>query len=389
MTKLAKRNITRPKLANSKPANFKNLQDKLKTRRASLSPSNFPEDRFESLLNSMENALDESTVMSDVFSKIKGDHTYPSTQNRQCRNWKPLVDANMVTPQPDFFDGVRITSKYRQIQEVLGSLIIPSTSDDCPFLPNFLGEVKAPKGSMDIAKRQACYDGAFGARAMHHLRNYGAEETYNNHAYTFTFTYSYGVLELCAHHMSQPDEPNTPPYYHMTKLGAWLLQTSRQQFAEGATAFRNLRDLARELREQFLDDADQRMQGVPKDRRTELIAEAIERAQKALPNMQDFENVICKPQLQSSQTINSQDSQASSNEVIVDRIDAVVASTRLAAENGSPKHKATLKARRNKTPEPNYKLKTSTKVQKKSTSKAKAKSKPRANKNAKTRQDHC
>ena len=321
MTKLGAWNVQSHGRAN-KPANYEKFQDRLRNPRASLEPSHFSEDQFEFFLDAMENALDESTVMSDLFPTIRGEHIYPSTQNRPCKNWKPLVDANLVIPQPDFFDGVRKGSQYRQIREVLDTLIVSSTMYDCPFLPNFFGEAKAPRDSGDIAERQACYDGAFGARAMHHLQSYGAEEKYDCNAYIFTFTYSRGLLEIYAHYLSQPDGPNTVPHYHMTRLGAWALQSSRQNFTEGAAAFRNLRDLARELREQFLDDADRRMQGATEERRAELIAEAIQRVQETLPDMKSFEDVVHKPQSQKPQPAHNEGSQTSPSEASGDESDA-------------------------------------------------------------------
>ncbi len=150
------------------------------------------------------------------------------------------------------------------------------------FRNHFFGEDKAPKGSLEVAKRQACYDGAFGARAMHHLQTYGAEETYDRNANTFTFTYSDSALNIYAHHLSQLDGPNTPPHYHMTRPGSWALESSRQVLDDGATAFRNLRDLASDLREQFLADADRRMQNIPQERRERLIEEAWQRVQELL-----------------------------------------------------------------------------------------------------------
>lgn len=53
-------------------------------------------------------------------------------------------------------------------------------------------EVKGPDGSGAVAKRQACYDGAVGARGIHALRSFGVEDSktvYDNHAYTITTAY--------------------------------------------------------------------------------------------------------------------------------------------------------------------------------------------------------
>ncbi|KAK4941007.1 hypothetical protein LTR66_014851 [Elasticomyces elasticus] len=75
-----------------------------------------------------------------------------------------------------------------------------------PVVPNFFTEGKGPKGRTDVAKRQACYDGAIGARAMLHARSYanGGAMVYDGNAYTITSTYHDGVLRMyTTHHTEQ------------------------------------------------------------------------------------------------------------------------------------------------------------------------------------------
>jgi hypothetical protein len=59
------------------------------------------------------------------------------------------------------------------VRDALSRHIIPLTQDDLPIVPNFFLEVKGPDGSVAVARRQACYDGALGARGMHELQAYG------------------------------------------------------------------------------------------------------------------------------------------------------------------------------------------------------------------------
>ena len=347
MTHLAE-NKVEPNSRANKPANFGQLQERLKQPRAELELSNFSEQQFEFFLDALENAADENMVMSDVFTKIRGDHIYPSTQNRPCGNWKPLIDADLVIPKPDFFDGVRKGSKYREIRKALDTIIVPSTMHDCPFLPNLFGEAKAPKGSGDIAERQACYDGAMGARAMHHLQSYATAEIYDHNAYTFTFTYSRGFLEIYAHHMSQPDGPCTQPHYHMTSLASYALRHSRQTFIEGATALRNLRDIAHELRESFLADADQRMRDLPQEVRERLIGEAMKRVQESLPEMSSLEDAVRNSQNQAS---NGGGSQTSASEANADDSDITITPKRQATKRRRD-HKTVYAAKPKQTPNP-------------------------------------
>ena len=66
-------------------------------------------------------------------------------------------------------------------------------------------EVKGPDGSGAVAKRQACYDGAVGARGIHALRSFGVKDpktVYDNNAYTITSAYhsATGTLQLFTTH---------------------------------------------------------------------------------------------------------------------------------------------------------------------------------------------
>ena len=266
----------------SKPANYDDLRDRLAQPRGSLSPSQFSESKYEDFLDAVENAREEAQVMSDVFATLKGPKIYPSTTNRPCNNWAPLVSANLVIPQPDFFDGERQTPGDAELRQILDSLIVPSTSSNAPFLPNFLVELKAPGASAEIARRQIVYDGAFAARAMLHLRAYGGEEIYDGNAYTLTSTYTDGKLEIFAHSMTPPDEAGKRPCHHTVSLGKWMLDEDIHAYRRGATAFRNARDLAREFREAFISDANRRMQSLTQEAREQKITEALTKTKEIL-----------------------------------------------------------------------------------------------------------
>lgn len=53
--------------------------------------------------------------------------------------------------------------------------------------------VNPTKGGADVAKRQACYDGAVGTRGMYKQQSYGDEPVYDEHAYTVGTTYHTGT----------------------------------------------------------------------------------------------------------------------------------------------------------------------------------------------------
>ncbi|PTB80702.1 hypothetical protein M440DRAFT_1302684, partial [Trichoderma longibrachiatum ATCC 18648] len=102
--------------------------------------------------------------------------------------------------------------------------------------------------------RQACYDGAYGARAMHSLQNYDEEEPdYDGNACTLSATYhaGTGTLQLFSHHVTAPATPGGRPEYHMVEVDGGYLTGSREGFLQGAGALRNARDLAKEHRDRF------------------------------------------------------------------------------------------------------------------------------------------
>ncbi|KAH6982406.1 hypothetical protein EDB80DRAFT_592805, partial [Ilyonectria destructans] len=105
---------------------------------------------------------------------------------------------------------------------------------DLPVAPNFFLEVKGPDGSLSIVSRQACYDGALGARGIHTLQSYGTvEPRYDNKAYTLTSIYHGGSLKI---------DPDT--------------------FRQGAAAYRNGRDWTKQQRDQAITQANEKVAGL-------------------------------------------------------------------------------------------------------------------------------
>jgi hypothetical protein len=74
-----------------------------------------------------------------------------------------------VSAKPDFYDDTLASEYDKIVRELLGSSIISLTQDHLPIAPNFFRKGKGPDGSHAVGKRQALYNGALGARAMHHL----------------------------------------------------------------------------------------------------------------------------------------------------------------------------------------------------------------------------
>lgn len=240
-----------------KPTNIEEIKERLAQPRHEISPSKFSEKSFDKFQSSACKAKDEVDVMIDVIPLIHGKqkrHFYARTT--KFGNLDPLLAGSPAAPNPDLYYGARPDQLNRDVRDLLNKHIIPSTMEDKPIAPNFFLEVKGPDGLAAVAQRQACYDGAIGARGMLSLQLHGLDEiTYDNCAYTITSTYYDGMLKMYATHITPA---NKSPEYHMTLLGAWALIGSREQFQQGAAAFRNGRDWAKERRDWFILIANKR-----------------------------------------------------------------------------------------------------------------------------------
>ncbi|KAK5654444.1 hypothetical protein OQA88_7355 [Cercophora sp. LCS_1] len=249
----------------SKPKNIKEDSARLSQLRASLSPSRFGESDFEDFQErDDDDTVSENDVMATIIPILCRNANIPSKQNILFTELAPLTSSykDVVRPKPDFFDGARIGDLNREVRNPKGyiyPLIIPTKYTAGPVVPNFFLEVKGPSGAADVLKRQVCYNGAYGARAMHALQNYGKEEpTYDGNAYTYSSSYIAGTLKLYAHHITAPTNPGGRPEYHMTQVGGYALASNFEACVAGIRAFRNARDLAQHYRDTFIQEANAR-----------------------------------------------------------------------------------------------------------------------------------
>ncbi|EFY86789.1 hypothetical protein MAC_07193 [Metarhizium acridum CQMa 102] len=236
------------------PKNLAQIHQELTVERASLSPSQFTPSAFRDFKQRNAQATFKKDVMRTIIPMISGNSSIHNQQDVRFTKLKPMTNQNAVKPQPDFFDGARLgdlTQKVRNDQAIL-STGIPTKHPSVPVEPNFFLEVKGPNGNAAVAQRQACYDGAYGARAMHALQNYHDEPIYDGNAYTYSSTYHDGNLKLYAHHVTAPAAPEGRPEYHMTQINGWQMTGNIHTFRRGATAFRNARDYAERHRNSFI-----------------------------------------------------------------------------------------------------------------------------------------
>ncbi|RJE22369.1 hypothetical protein PHISCL_05311 [Aspergillus sclerotialis] len=244
------------------PDNWDDINKRLIQRRPSLSPSRFTDDDFRKFKRAAKRASKEDPVSKKAISKIEGDDSsdpefagggYP------FGNLAPLTDGTIAQAKPDCLYGAQPEQLNLEIRKNLSNQIIPSTQDDLPIAPNFFLEAKGPDGHPVVAERQACYDGALGARAIHALQSYQQEKPiYDNNAYTITSTYASGTLTLYTTHLTEPMGPDCRPEYIMTQLDAWAMTGNPETFRQGASAYRNARDWAKEKRDEFIRLANKR-----------------------------------------------------------------------------------------------------------------------------------
>ncbi|ODH50722.1 hypothetical protein GX48_03230 [Paracoccidioides brasiliensis] len=243
------------------PNNWKEINETLARPRPSLSPLKFSDEHFRKFKRADTHASKEQPVTSSVIPIIEGDVDDPKCAGGgyPLGNLAPLTDGTLAQAKPDHFYGARPEQLDRQIRSELSDHIFPATQDDLPMVPNFFLEAKGPDGSLAVATRQACYDGALGARGMHALQSYQQDgSTYDNNAYTLTLTYHGGTLKLYTTHLIKPEGPGRRPEYIMTQLNTWGMTGNLETFRQGACAYRNARDWAKEKRDEFIRTTNER-----------------------------------------------------------------------------------------------------------------------------------
>ena len=243
------------------PNNWEEINRRLTQPRSSLSPSRFSDEDFRRFRRAQAHAPKEKQVTTSVIPIVEGEigDAKCSSGGIQFTNLAHLTDGTIVPGNPDLYYGARPEQLDRRVRKELSRHIIPSTQDSLPTAPNFFLAVKGPDGSLTVAGRQACYDGALGARGIHSLQEYGQDEAvYDNNAYTITSIYYDGYLKMYTSHPTQPSSPGGRPEYFMNQLRSFAMTDTTARFREGAAAFRNARDWTKEKRNEFIDAANAR-----------------------------------------------------------------------------------------------------------------------------------
>jgi hypothetical protein len=170
-----------------------------------------------------------------------------------------LKEEDLKKAKPDYYYGSRPEQANANVRKTLSRHIVPSSSTNLPIAPNFFIEVRGPKGRLEVAQRQAWYDGVIGARAMHSLLSYNnlKEPIYDNNIYTLSAVYDSkeGEIYIYGHSMAQPNTGETRPKSYTFKLGSWIMKTDKDSYVRGLTALKNAEEWAKEVREAAIKDA--------------------------------------------------------------------------------------------------------------------------------------
>ena len=244
-----------------KPDNWYQLQQMLKERRRSTSPSVFPEEEYEKFVLADLRVSSENKATRKVIPMIQG-----TIRDEQCIDGPDIRLANLANlltgkdhkAKPDIWYGAspyQIDPRIRDNKE-LGTYIVPTTTFSRPCAPNFFVEAKGPSGSNAVMLDQACFDGALGARGIHKLQAYDQQvPNYDHKAYTISTTYHAGHLKMYAHHLGLPNGPGTNAEYYMKLLKSWSLIADRITLLAGMTAFRNAEDWTEAQRNAAIEHA--------------------------------------------------------------------------------------------------------------------------------------
>ncbi|KAF2457425.1 hypothetical protein BDY21DRAFT_343813 [Lineolata rhizophorae] len=220
--------------------------------RASLSPSTFSEEKYQEFVEADADAFNEDEIKDSVLPAMLNAMGASSgaRKNVLFTSIEPITDG-ITQAKPHYYYGARPEQIHKKIRDPdvpdnLISHIIPSNNDHLPAAPNFFMKAKGPAGSAAEARRQACHDGAIGARAMQSLLSYGqSEPVYDNNAYTISSTYHDGTLKMYGRSVAQPNGPGTRPEYYMHQIDTYGMTGNKKSFLQGATAFKNAQDMTR------------------------------------------------------------------------------------------------------------------------------------------------
>ncbi|TQW00239.1 hypothetical protein IF1G_00170 [Cordyceps javanica] len=139
------------------PDNLDGLIQGLSDPRASLSPSGFSVAAFKDFTRANDRVISQGNVIARILPKILGDSDILSEGNLIFTNLDSITDGTTVNPAPDLFNGSRSKDVDKIVRQEPSKTIIPTSHTRAPVVPDFFLEARM---ATDVAKRQACLDGA-------------------------------------------------------------------------------------------------------------------------------------------------------------------------------------------------------------------------------------
>lgn len=245
----------------TRPWNWREISGMIMQARPVPIPSGSYATQYQEFRRIIKETVNEQDVMRKIFPLIEGKHDCYTSGGSEFSNLEDLTDGNIVKASPDVYDGQYPCKIEQDILKELGSFIAPLGDRKHPVVPNFFAELKGPRSDRDIAEQQARYAGANGARAIHELRSFLAEDPdtiFDNSAYTITATYFSETLRLYAHNPVKPSVPGGPITYRMTLMVSLAMDGGPFYFQQAVVAFRNAREWAKTKRDKFIAEANAR-----------------------------------------------------------------------------------------------------------------------------------
>lgn len=80
---------------------------------------------FNNFIRTNLRALNENSIINNVFLVIQGNIRIPSVKNIIFGNLELFTNGNFVDPKPDFYDGAYLIQINRSIREKLRLYITP------------------------------------------------------------------------------------------------------------------------------------------------------------------------------------------------------------------------------------------------------------------------
>ncbi|KAJ8132966.1 hypothetical protein O1611_g654 [Lasiodiplodia mahajangana] len=243
------------------PDNLEEIVQAIVKPRPSLSPSRFGRGDFKQFKRANARARKKWQVMSDVILPIiEGEVRDDSYVFGQVpfTNLEDPTGGLLVPGNPDRCYGARPEQLDRHVRTQLNKHIVPSTQHDPPIVPNFFLNVKGLDGTQAVAERQACYDGALGARGMNSLQTYSdPKSNADNKAYTLTSTYHGGQLKIYTTYPLPRASLGMRREFAMMQVKAYALTSDVDTFRAGVSAYRNARDWAKQKRDEAIKRANE------------------------------------------------------------------------------------------------------------------------------------